>query len=68
MKNKVYTETECNWRYNSSCAADTDCLQECKMPCPSDKEQSPCDMCNIECNEDNKANCIALKVYKNKRI
>ena len=67
MKSKTYTQSECDWKYNASCCADTDCFPNCEMPCPYDKEQSPCDMCDITCNkEEVKANCIALKTY-NKR-
>lgn len=67
MKSKTYKQSECNWKYNASCCADTDCFPDCKMPCPYDKEQAPCDMCKIICNEDVKLDCIALKIYTDKQ-
>lgn len=67
MKSEVYTQTVCDGRYHACCITDVDCFSYCEMPCPYDKEQSPCDMCDITCNEDVKTNCIALKTYTKRK-
>lgn len=63
--NKPYNKSKCDWAYNASCAADTNCFDDCKMPCPYDKVKSPCDMCDIKsCN---KNACKALKIYNERK-
>lgn len=56
-----YNKSDCDWRYNASCVADTDCSIDCNMPCPYKKEESPCVGCSVEgCNRES---CVALDIY-----
>lgn len=60
-KNETFTKGRCDWRYNASCAADTNCFDDCPMPCPYDKRMSPCDMCKIKhCK---RKTCEAKQIY-----
>ncbi len=62
-KHNKYDEASCDWNYNASCCADTDCFDSCDMPCPYDKKINPCEMCEIDIKEckDCRASIIYLK-------
>lgn len=60
-KYQYFDKATCDWRYHSACVSDVNCFENCHMPCPYDKKQSPCDMCTIDnCQKDS---CLALQIY-----
>jgi hypothetical protein len=64
VRNEFYSKAKCDWMQNAAVTADADCFHGCKMPCPYDKEKSPCQTCDIPCSEKIMDNCKALERYK----
>ena len=31
---REFNQVECDWKYRTSCVADTNCADECNMKCP----------------------------------
>lgn len=60
-RTETYDESKCDWQYNASCCADTNCIWSCYMPCPYDKKLSPCEMCEIKSKDC--TNCKARTIY-----
>lgn len=59
-----FNKKSCDWRYNAACTADVNCGDECAMPCPYIKDESPCDNCEVKgCD---KSKCQALRIYRNR--